>query len=130
MVRHSTAPTSRAREWHEIGGGSLPRRPAREIELMGDVDELTADQLAAAYRHPVGKVGRSHLVREGVLDRLQDAVQEVGLVVRVGAVRAGVHDPVGGTRGQSWCSGSGQVAKQVSTGPALPGGPAVANPLI
>src|SRR6185437_9541226 len=68
----------------------LAGRPAREIELVGDVDELGRSQLPVAHGQPVGQVRRVHPVLatpQRVLDRAQDAAQEVSLIARVVPMR-------------------------------------------
>src|SRR5258708_22731637 len=70
--------------------------PAREIKLVGDVDQLARSQLPVAHGQPVGQVCRVHpvlAVPQRVLDRAQDAAQEVSLIARVVPIRAGAYDP-------------------------------------
>jgi peptidoglycan/LPS O-acetylase OafA/YrhL len=108
----------------------LSGRAAGEVELMSDVHQLAAGELAPAGREPVGESGRCRAVGEGVLDGLQDARQEVALVVRVAAVRTGVHHPVGGTRRQGCGAGAPQVVEETTTRPALARGPAGADTVV
>jgi peptidoglycan/LPS O-acetylase OafA/YrhL len=109
---------------------ALLRRPAREVQLVRDVHQLTAGQLTAALRRPAGDIHRPRAILQRRLDRLQDAVQEDGLVGRVPAVGAGVHDPVGCARGQRRGTRGAQVAEETATRPALTGRPAVADALV
>src|ERR1700722_16879185 len=75
----------------------LAGRPAREIKLVGDVDQLARSKLPAAHGQPVGQVRRVHPILaapQRVLDRAQDAAQEVSLLARVVPIRAGAYHPV------------------------------------
>src|SRR5205823_5997274 len=78
-------------------GEALAGRAAREVKLVGDVDQLARGQLPAALGQPVGQVRRFHLVLaipQRVLDRVKDGVHEVSLIARVVPIRARVYDPV------------------------------------
>src|SRR5215469_668355 len=92
-ARHTSGPrTDDRRPRAPATCRALAGRAAHEIKLMSDVDQLTRSQLPTAHGQPVGQVRRFHLVlvtSQRVLDRTQDAAQEVSLIARVVPIRAG-----------------------------------------
>ena len=104
----------------------LAGRPAREIKLVGDVDQLARSQLPPPHGQPVGQVRRVHPVLaapQRVLDRAQDAAQEVSLIARVVPIRAGAYDPVRRACRQRRRPRSPQMVEQVAARSAFTGGP-------
>src|SRR5919205_565108 len=84
-TRPATPAASSARVRVTQSAGGIPGVPLRirptassavVVQPVGEVDQLTAGELAAADRQPVGQAGGLLPVVPGVLDRLQDDVQE------------------------------------------------------
>ena len=85
-LRQSSPPRSDSSRSRALAG-----RAAREVKLVGDVDQLTRGQLPAADGQPAVQVRRFHPVLatpQRVLDRAKDGAQEVSLIARVVPIRA------------------------------------------
>src|SRR5262249_7970002 len=133
LLSRSLERAAEPRQPWRLRPSSRTGRAAHEIKLVGDVDQLTRSQLPAAHGQPVGQVRRFHPILaapQRVLDRAEDAAQEVSLILRVAPVRAGASDPVRGPCRQRGRPRSPQIVEQAAARSAVPGRPAVAKALI
>ncbi len=99
---------------------------AKEIQLVGDVNQFLPLDLSVALGHPGPEIGPGQfgVALQGLLDGMDDEMEKVSLIPGI-AVRTGEDQPVGAARRQQRSSRGGQMREKPAAGAAAAGRPAV-----